>query len=136
MQIEIFTIAEAARVDSDGGMSILHTVDTFAASVFPMTVAPFCEALKIHFRKSDEGQKVVRIMIMDSDANAIAGPVEGTANIEVKEGNETCAAPLILNFPGIRFEKPGTYWVRLTVDGREEAEVPMYVRQIGQPVAG
>ena len=133
MQIEIFTIAEAARVDSDGGISILHTVDTFASPSFPLAIPPLCVVLKVHFRKSDEGRKVARIMVIDSDGNAIAGPLQGKTSIKVKDGDETTSAPLVFNFGGIVFQKPGTYWARLTVDGREEAEVPLYVRQIERP---
>ena len=42
---------------------------------------------------------------------------------------------LVLNFPGITFGKPGAYWVRLTLNGLERAEVPFYVKRIKQPAS-
>ena len=135
MQIEIFTIADSAYVDAGHGMSILHTHDTLGGPTFPLSSPQFCVPLKIHFRKSEEGQNSIRIVLIDDDGNVIAGPVDGVVTIEVKEGNETSSSALVLNFLAVKFKKPGTYWVRLYVNGREEADVPLYVRQIDQPAA-
>ena len=128
MKIETFVLCDAAT-DYRGKLNILGTFDTIHARTTPL-VWPHCAlAVRMRFTAVEAGSHPVRINFIDDDGQALLPPLEGKVDIGVRPGAITVAANLILNIDRLKIEHFGEYSINLAVDGRQEASLPLYVRQ-------
>ena len=129
MNIELFALCDAAA-DYNGKLSILGAFDAIWARTAP-AVHPQCAvALRMRFSKIEEGEHKVKINIVDADGKSVVKPFETTANIRYQEKINSIAANMILNLHGIKFTAFGDYSIDLTVNGKHEASLPLYVNQL------
>jgi hypothetical protein len=129
MNIELFALCDAAA-DYNGKLSILGAFDAIWARTAP-AVHPQCAvALRMRFSKVEEGEHKVKINIVDADGKSVVKPFETTANIRYQENINSIAANMILNLHGIKFTSFGDYSIDLTVNGKHEASLPLYVNQL------
>ena len=129
MNVELFALCDAAA-DYNGKLSILGAFDAIWARTVP-AVHPQCAvALRMRFSKIEEGNHKVRILIVDADGQEVVKPFETSANIKYRENINSIAANMILNLHGIKFPGFGEYSIDLTVDGKHEASLPLYVNQL------
>jgi len=130
MNVELFTICEAAT-DQQGKVNILGTFDSIQGGAIPV-VHPHCAVVvRLRFAKSEEGEHLIKINIIDEDGKPVVPPFETKGN--VRFGNiprTTIAVNMILNLQGLKFASFGEYAVDLSVDGRHEASLPLTVSQI------
>lgn len=128
MQVEILTLCDAAA-DYQGRLSLLGAFDTITAASFPAT-HPHCHiALRIRFNRIEEGSHSIRIHVVDDDGSLIMPNMEGQIGVGFIDGTETASVNFILGIQGLPLAKPGTYAVNLAVDNKQEATVPLYVRE-------
>jgi len=129
MNIELFALCDAAA-DYNGKLSILGAFDAIWARTAP-AVHPQCAvALRMRFSKIEEGEHKVKINIVDADGKSVVKPFETTANIRYQDNINSVAANMILNLHGIKFTSFGDYSIDLTVNGKHEASLPLYVNQL------
>ncbi len=134
MEIETFVLCDAAT-DYRGKLNILGTFDTIHAGKTPL-VWPHCAlALRLRFSAIETGSHPVRINFIDDDGQALLPPMEGKVEIRVRPGLTTIPANLILNIDRLKIEHFGEYSINLAVDGRQEANLPLYVRERSEPKA-
>jgi hypothetical protein len=130
MNVELFTICEAAT-DQQGKVNILGTFDSIQGGAVPV-VHPHCAVVvRLRFAKSEEGEHLIKINIIDEDGKPVVPPFETKGN--VRFGNiprTTIAVNMILNLQGLKFASFGEYAVDLSVDGRHEASLPLTVSQM------
>jgi hypothetical protein len=89
-------------------------------------------AVKMRFERLEEGQKRVRISFIDEDGRQIMG-LEAQTNIQFPPGEASAAAALVIAMPQLRLQNFGEYSIDLAVDGRQEASIPLFVRQSQPP---
>ncbi|NLB55991.1 MAG: hypothetical protein GX811_09545 [Lentisphaerae bacterium] len=132
MKIEIIAICEAAT-DSQGKLNILGAFDSIFASKLPATHPQCTIALRLRFTKIEEGSHKIRINVVDADGKLVIPSFDGGLTIRIKPGEEYAVANLIINMQRLKFEKFGEYAVDLAINGRQEASLPFFVRQITPP---
>jgi hypothetical protein len=130
MKVELFTLCDAATVDSGGKLNILGCFDRINALQAPI-VHPLCAlALKCRFERVEEGQKRIRISVIDTDGRLIMPTLDAQIQIHIGPDSSTATAQLVLIIPQIKLPSFGEYSIDLAVDGRQEASIPLYVKQI------
>ncbi len=133
MKVEIFTVCDAATADSGGKLNVLGSFDRINANGVPVT-HPLCAlAIKMRFERLEEGQKRIGISFVDSDGKPIMPPLEAATQVVFPPGESSVTACLVLQLQQLKLPNFGEYSVDLAVDGRHEASIPLFVRQIGLP---
>jgi hypothetical protein len=130
MNIEIFSLCDAATVDVSGKLNVLGAFDTISTGNMP-TVYPQCAiALRIRFENIERGSHRVAVNFVDVDGKHIIPGANGTININFPDLQRSGSANLVLNLQMLKIEKYGEYSIDLAVDTRKEASLPLYVREI------
>lgn len=128
MQVEIFALCDAAT-DSHGKLNLLGTFDTLVAETFPIRHPQCALALRLRFRRIEEGPHRVRLQIADEDGRTIVPPLDGQLDVRCRPEADSVSANLVLNLHALPIERAGRYSIDLAVDAREEATLPLYVIQ-------
>jgi hypothetical protein len=131
MKVEIFTLCDAATADSGGKLNILGSFDRINASGIPVT-HPLCAlAMKLRFERLEEGQKRIRISFVDSDGTAVMPTLEAGTQVMFPPNESSVTACFVLQIQQMKLPNYGEYSIDLAVDGRHEASIPLFVKQIG-----
>jgi len=129
MNIEVFSLCDAATVDVAGKLNVLGAFDTIGTGDMP-TVYPQCAiALRIRFKNIERGEHRVTVNFVDLDGKHIIPAANGTININFPDEQRSGSANLVLNLQMLKLEKHGEYSIDLAVDGRDEASLPLFVRE-------
>ncbi len=129
MKVLIAAIAEHAWVEN-GCLSICRTFDTINAPEFPYVLPRLSVALRLLIRRSESGEHKLNISLADSDGKKL---MHSDLNINVQPPQESVpevSFSFALNGQGVNFPKSGDYVIDVVIDGRVEASIPIYVRQI------
>ena len=128
MNIEIFSLCDAATADF-GKMNLLGAFDTVGTRLFPLIYPQCAIALRIRFESIESGRHVVTLRLVDEDGRQIIPELRNESVVQIPPSQKSGSANLILNLQGIKFEKPGTFSIDLAIEGRQEASLPLFVRQ-------
>ena len=132
MNVELFVVCEAAT-DHQGKINILGTFDSIQGGALPV-VHPHCAvAVRLRFAKSEEGEHLIKINIIDEDGKPVVQPFETKGDVWFGDVPRTSiAVNMILNLQGLKFPSFGEYAVDLSIDGRHEASLPITVSQMSE----
>ena len=138
MDILVSTLCDFAA-DYQGKLCIQGGFDSLVARQFPV-VHPVCAvALRICLTPEDEGTHELGLSIVDADGTPLDKermPIKINFPVPAfPEGASFFTRNLIMNFQGLRFEKPGNYSIDLTVDGERASRVPFRVVQVQEEAA-
>lgn len=128
MNVDVFVLCDAAT-EQQGKLNILGIFDTLVVRQLPFVLPHCAVAVRVRFTRIEQGAHRVRIHLMDEDGGLVVQPIEGGVQVAFREGDTTATVNMVLNFQGLRFERPGEFALELAVDGRQEASFPLYVRQ-------
>ena len=129
MNIEVIALCDAA-IQSGGKLSILGAFDTIGLPQVP-AVHPQCAiALRIRFSPIEDGSHRVKINIADEDGNLVVPSIEGNVSIKPRRGQGSVTANLIFNIQRLKLDKYGQYSIDVAVDGRQEASLPLFVKEL------
>ena len=135
MEIQVAALCDSAA-DFDGKLCLLGAFDTIMAASLP-AVHPQCSvALRILFRKEEEGFHTVTVLFVDEDGRSIVPPMETSFNVELPEDLFFSTRNLILNLQQLPFARHGAYSIDVSVDKRQLASIPLQVRLVQPPLAG
>ena len=129
MNIEVFSLCDAATVDVAGKLNVLGAFDTIFSGDMPMVYPQCAIALRIRFASIERGEHRVIVNFVDLDGKHIIPAANGTININFPEEQRSGSANLVLNLQMLKLEKYGEYSIDLAVDGRNEASLPLFVRE-------
>jgi hypothetical protein len=128
MNVEIFALCDAAT-DQRGKLNILGAFDTIFIKDMP-GVHPHCAvALRIRFQRIEQGKHKVTIHFIDQDGNLVIPSLDADIDLKATQNQDSTAVNLVLNLQGLKFKEYGSYEINLAVDGRQEASIPLYVKQ-------
>ena len=126
MDILVSTLCDFAA-DYQGKLCIQGGFDSLVARQFPV----------VH--PEDEGTHELGLSIVDADGTPLDKermPIKINFPVPAfPEGASFFTRNLIMNFQGLRFEKPGNYSIDLTVDGELASRVPFRVVQVQEEAA-
>lgn len=132
MKIEIFTLCDAATVDSNGKLNILGAFDTLSYRRIPI-VHPVCALVtRCRFEPADEGTKQFRISIITPNATPVFCVERETEILVAPDKSATfhhTTISLLMKLPCF-----GEYSVRFEVNSQLES-IPLYVRKTSRPPA-
>ena len=130
MKVEIFTLCDAATADSGGKLNILGSFDRINANGIPVTHAICALAIKMRFERLEEGTKRIRISFVDSDGNAVMPVLDAGSQVSFPPGESSVTACLVLQIQQLKLPNFGEYSIDLAIDGRHEASIPLFVREM------
>lgn len=129
MKLEVLTLCDAAT-DDRGKLNILGAFDTLWIRQVP-AVHPQCAiALRFRFTRLEEGEHAIKIVVMDADGKPVMPPLNGKLPVRMPPDTNTVAVNLILMIHGLKISGYGEYAVDVAVDGRQEASLPFFARQM------
>lgn len=131
MRIEIFSLCDAAT--SDGGkVNILGAFDTIFSKKIP-AVHPHCAvALRVRFDISEGETHEVSVNFIDADGKSLMPPAKGKLKINFTDSQFSVSQNLILNIQGLKLAEYGEYSIELTIDGKREGSLPLYLKPVNQ----
>ncbi|TVP80643.1 MAG: hypothetical protein EA353_03515 [Puniceicoccaceae bacterium] len=128
MQIEVFTIADAATVDR-GKLNLLGSFDHLLARNFPARHNECVIVCKLRLGHEDsESEHNLKIRIIDPDGRDVIEPAKSTFHPKIDFGGSGHHTHLwsIRAFP---LPKPGTFYIDALVDEKLIARTPLFVNQ-------
>jgi len=128
MNIEIIALCDAAT-DQQGKLNILGAFDTVFTKSLPTVHTQCAVALRLRFRRIEQGAHRITLHLVDEDGNLIIPSMDADLDLQVPQSQESASVNLVLNVQQLKIEKYGIYAVNLAVDGRQESSVPLYVRE-------
>jgi hypothetical protein len=129
MNVEIFTLCDAATVDAAGKLNILGSFDRLSAPTEPIVHMHCALALKLRFERVEEGQKKFRLLFVDSDGTAVMPPIEGTAEVRFQGNDSNSTVSMALGIQQLKLPRFAEYSIDLAIDGRHEASIPLFVKR-------
>lgn len=131
MKVELLAMCDAAT-DSAGKLNILGVYDTIGAPKMP-AVHPRCAiVLKIRFERIERGEHRLKLNIIDEDGAPVIPSLEAPLNVTFPNAQPSATAQMILDLHNVKFTRFGQFAIDLAVDGRQEATIPLFVRQAPQ----
>ena len=117
--------------EENGALTVCRTFDTVSARAFPFVLPRISIALRLLFRRAEAGQHKITILLSDADGKTLMHS-EVQVHMQPPPSNTVSEAAFsfALNGQNVQFPAPGDYVVDIAVDGRVEASIPLYVRQL------
>jgi len=129
MNIEIFSLCDAATIDKGGKLNILGAFDAIWFSKIPSIHRHCAVALRFRFGSIENGQHNISVNFVDLDGKHILPPANGKVAISIPDGQGTASSNLILSINGLKIEKFGQYSIDLAINGRHEASLPLFIKE-------
>ena len=130
MKVEIFTLCDAATNDAGGKLNILGSFDRLMARQEPITHPQCALAIKLRFERVEEGEKRLRIALVDSDGKPVMPTIDAATQMKFTDDSPTATASVVLNIQQLKLPHFGEYAIDVAVDERHEASIPLFVARI------
>jgi hypothetical protein len=129
MKVEIFTLCDAATADAGGKLNILGSFDHLWSRSVPMKY-PICAlAAKVRFERGEEGQKRLTISFIDADGKSVMPTLNFPINVQMPLNESSATLPISMIIQQLNLPHFGEYSIGLAIDGRQEATIPLFVRE-------
>jgi hypothetical protein len=129
MKVELFALCDFAA-DYGGKLSVVGIFDSIFAKQMPAVHPHCCIAVKLRFEKFEEGQKKLRIAIVDDDGKGVLPPMEIPINVVMPPDAPSNAIQVVANIAGLKIDTFGEYSIDLGIDGRHEGNIPLFARKM------
>ena len=129
MTIQLAVLCDAAT-DYNGKLSLLGTFDTIFTNQLPAFHPQCSVALRIIFNKIEEGSHKLKMNFVDEDGKFVMPSIDMPVDVAIPGDAGFISRNFVVNIQQLKFEKPGIYSIDLAVDGRQEASIPLSVRQM------
>jgi len=129
MKVEVFALCDAA-VDYAGKLSLLGAFDGIFAREVPVLHPQCAIAIRLRVSRGDEGPHNLQLAFIDADGHRIVPPIGANFEVRLPAQRESMAINLVLNIHQLKFERFDDYAIDLSIDGRQEASLPLVVVQM------
>ena len=129
MDIQVAVLCDAAT-DYKGKLNLLGTFNSVHARELPANYPQCSIVLRVVFKVVEEGSHKLRINFVDEDGKFVMPSIELPFEVKVPENDSFTYRNFILNIQRLKFEKFGQHAVDIAIDGRQEASIPLEVKQI------
>ena len=129
MDIQVAVLCDAAT-DYKGKLNLLGTFNSVHARELPANYPQCSIVLRVVFKVVEEGSHKLRINFVDEDGKFVMPSIELPFEVKVTENDSFAYRNFILNIQRLKFEKFGQHAVDIAIDGRQEASIPLEVKQI------
>lgn len=128
MYIEVMSLCDAAT-EAQGKLNILGTFDTIFSQKLPAVCSHCAVALRVRFNRIEKGEHKIKLNLVDEDGKPILPSLETSTKVDFPADFDSGVMNLVLQIQGLKLEKFGRYSLDLAIDGRQEASLPLYLRQ-------
>jgi hypothetical protein len=129
MNLEVFSLCDAATIDNAGKLNILGSFDTIWTAKVP-AIYPQCSvALRIRFEAIEKGNHKVLVNFVDADGRHIIPAANGSIRVDFPLEQRSGSSNLVLNIHGLKLEKYGEYSIDLAIDERIESSLPLLLKE-------
>ena len=129
MDIQVAVLCDAAT-DYKGKLNLLGTFNSVHTRELPANYPQCSIVLRVVFKVVEEGSHKLRINFVDEDGKFVMPSIELPFEVKVPENDSFAYRNFILNIQRLKFEKFGQHAVDIAIDGRQEASIPLEVKQI------
>ena len=129
MDIQVAVLCDAAT-DYKGKLNLLGTFNSVHTRDLPANYPQCSIVLRVVFKVVEEGSHKLRINFVDEDGKFVMPSIELPFEVKVPENDSFAYRNFILNIQRLKFEKFGQHAVDIAIDGRQEASIPLEVKQI------
>ncbi|MCH2384149.1 MAG: hypothetical protein MK293_02710 [Pedosphaera sp.] len=129
MDIQVAVLCDAAT-DYKGKLNLLGTFNSVHTRELPANYPQCSIVLRAVFKRVEEGSHKLRINFVDEDGKFVMPSIELPFEVSVPENDSFAYRNFILNIQRLKFEKFGQHAVDIAIDGRQEASIPLEVKQI------
>ena len=129
MDIQVAVLCDAAT-DYKGKLNLLGTFNSVHTRELPANYPQCSIVLRVVFKVVEEGSHKLRINFVDEDGKFVMPSIELPFEVKVPENDSFAYRNFILNSQRLKFEKFGQHAVDIAIDGRQEASIPLEVKQI------
>lgn len=129
MDIQVAVLCDAAT-DYKGKLNLLGTFNSVHTRDLPANYPQCSIVLRVVFKLVEEGSHKLRINFVDEDGKFVMPSIELPFEVKVPENDSFAYRNFILNIQRLKFEKFGQHAVDIAIDGRQEASIPLEVKQI------
>lgn len=129
MKVEVFALCDAA-VDYAGKLSLLGAFDGIFAREAPVLHPQCAIALRLRVARGEEGHHTLELAFIDADGRRIVPPVGANFEVRLPPERESMAINLVLNIHQLKFDRFDDYAIDLSIDGRQEASLPLVVMRV------
>ena len=129
MDIQVAVLCDAAT-DYKGKLNLLGTFNSIQTRDLPSNYPQCSIVLRVVFKRVEEGSHKLRINFVDEDGKFVMPSIELPFEVKVPENYSFAYRNFILNIQRLKFEKFGQHAVDIAIDGRQEASIPLEVKQI------
>jgi hypothetical protein len=119
-----------AATDYKGKLNLLGTFNSVHTRELPANYPQCSIVLRVVFKVVEEGSHKLRINFVDEDGKFVMPSIELPFEVSVPENDSFAYRNFILNIQRLKFEKFGQHAVDIAIDGRQEASIPLEVKQI------
>jgi hypothetical protein len=130
MQIEIFTLCDAATKDGSGKLNIFGTFNIITTKQVPIKYPPCSLAIKLRFEKTEEGNKTMKISFIDTNGNPILPAHDQTFIVRTLPEEPTANISLVVLIPQIKLKNFGEYSINIAIDDCPVGSTLFYVRKV------
>ena len=130
MQIEIFTLCDAATKDGSGKLNIFGTFNIITTKQVPIKYPPCSLAIKLRFEKIEEGNKTMKINFIDTNGKPILPTHDQTFIVRTLPEEPTANISLVVLIPQIKLKNFGEYSINIAIDDCPVGSTLFYVRKV------
>ena len=129
MDIQIAVLCDAAT-DYKGKLNLLGTFNSVYTRELPANYPQCSIVLRVVFKRVEEGSHKLRINFVDEDGKFVMPSIELPFEVNIPADDSFLYRNFILNIQRLKFEKFGQHAVDIAIDGRQEASIPLEVKQL------
>ena len=129
MDIQVAVLCDAAT-DYKGKLNLLGTFNSVYTKELPANYPQCSIVLRIVFKRVEGGEHKLRINFVDEDGKFVMPSIELPFEVNVPPGDSFLYRNFILNIQRLKFENFGQHAIDIAIDGRQEASIPLEVKQV------
>ena len=129
MDIQVAVLCDAAT-DYKGKLNLLGTFNSVYTRELPANYPQCSIVLRVVFKPVEEGAHKLRINFVDEDGKFVMPSIELPFDVNIPGEDSFLYRNFILNIQRLKFEKIGQHAVDIAIDGRQEASIPLEVKQL------
>jgi len=129
MDIQVAVLCDAAT-DQKGKLNLLGTFNSVYTRELPANYPQCSIVLRVVFKRVEEGSHKLRINFVDEDGKFVMPSIELPFEVNMPADDSFLYRNFILNIQRLKFEKFGQHAVDIVIDGRQEASIPLEVKQL------
>jgi Family of unknown function (DUF6941) len=133
MKVTLAVLADAANITREGKLNIMGIFDSIQAQQFPVAHPQMQLVMRFEadLAESREPNKV-GVQLMDEDGKKLFA-LSGEFALGPLRPGEPVGSNHILTINMLKFERPGDYEFKISINNELKAEVPLKVLQIKPP---